>query len=110
MVILDLLSRRWALRILWELHIHDPCSFRNLQKLCGDISPTVLNSRLKELREAGIIGLKDRKGYIITGDGLELGKILIQLNDWAKSWGRHGTSAGASEIAKQSSSGTKNKK
>jgi DNA-binding HxlR family transcriptional regulator len=88
MAILDLLGRRWALRILWELHQSSPNSFRALQKLCGDISPTILNSRLKELREAGIIGLRDGEGYFITGQGVALGRIITQLNTWAKGWAR----------------------
>jgi DNA-binding HxlR family transcriptional regulator len=89
MVILDLLGRRWALRILWELHQNCPHSFRTLQKLCGDISPTVLNSRLKELREAGIVDLREGEGYFITQRGIALGKIIEQLNIWAKGWAEH---------------------
>ncbi len=86
MAVLELLGRRWALRILWELHKNSPCSFRMLQKLCGDISPTVLNTRLSELREAGIILLREKEGYVITDDGVELGAILLQLDAWAKRW------------------------
>jgi len=86
MAILDLLGRRWALRILWELHQSGPHSFRPLQKLCGDISPTVLNSRLKELRETGIIELRAGEGYFITEEGVTLGKIIDQLNIWSKRW------------------------
>lgn len=86
MAILDLLGRRWALRILWELHQSGPNSFRTLQKLCGDISPTVLNLRLKELREAGIVELRDGEGYLITEEGVTLGRIIDQLNIWAKRW------------------------
>jgi DNA-binding HxlR family transcriptional regulator len=89
MVILDLMGRRWALRILWELRQNGPHSFRTLQKLCGDISPTVLNSRLKELREVGIVDLQGGEGYFITQQGIALGKIIAQLNIWAKSWAGH---------------------
>lgn len=89
MVILDLLGRRWALRILWELHQNGPHSFRTLQKMCGDISPTVLNSRLKELREAGIVDLQGGEGYFITQQGVALGRIIAQLNTWAKDWAGH---------------------
>jgi len=84
MAILDLLGRRWALRILWELHQNGPNSFRTLQKLCSDVSPTVLNARLKEMREAGIVELRDGEGYFITEAGVLLGKIIDQLNIWAK--------------------------
>jgi DNA-binding HxlR family transcriptional regulator len=86
MAILDLLGRRWALRILWELHQNGPNSFRTLQRLCGDISPTVLNSRLKELREAGIVELRTGEGYFITEEGKALGRSIHQLNIWAKRW------------------------
>lgn len=102
MVILDLLGRRWALRILWELHQSGPHSFRNLQKLCGDISPTVLNARLKELREAGIVELRDAAGYCITDQGIALGKIIEQLNIWAKKWAERPTSVKASRLKKTS--------
>lgn len=87
MAILDLLGRRWALRILWELHLHAPASFRAIRGLCGGISPTVLNSRLRELRLAGIIELVRGRGYIITGQGMALGKIIEQLNKWSSQWG-----------------------
>ncbi len=86
MAILDLLGRRWALRVLWELHLNGPASFRSLQKLCGDISPTVLNARLSDLREAGIIDAREGEGYVITDTGIELGRILAKLNAWAKGW------------------------
>lgn len=84
MAMLDLLGRRWTLRILWELHRNGPNSFRTLQKLCSDISPTVLNGRLKELREAGIVEQRDGEGYFITAEGYVLGKIMDQLNIWAR--------------------------
>ncbi len=86
MAALDLLGRRWALRILWELNQNGASSFRDLQKLCGDISPTVLNTRLSELRETGIIAQRDKEGYVITEEGIALGKIILMLNAWAERW------------------------
>ncbi len=65
MALLDLLGRRWLLRILWELR-EDPLSFRVLRERCGGISPTVLNRRLKEMREAGIVELRSGSGYTLT--------------------------------------------
>ncbi len=110
MAILDLLGRRWALRILWELHQSGPNSFRTLQKLCGDISPTVLNLRLKELREAGIVELRDREGYLITEEGVTLGKIIDQLNIWAKRWaGRKNSSKLPCRKKRSSQESTPNK-
>ena len=96
--VLNLLGRRWCLRILWELHQNGHSSFRALQRLCGDISPTVLNSRLSELREAGIIDLRGGEGYIITEEGIALGGIINQLNTWSKSWANR-TASGKATVA-----------
>ena len=61
MALLDLLGRRWALRIVWELR-EDTLTFRELQARCGGISSSVLNQRLRELRDAGIVAAQDRGG------------------------------------------------
>lgn len=52
MALLDLLGRRWALRILWELR-EGPLRFRTLQASCDTISPSVLSLRLTELKRRG---------------------------------------------------------
>ena len=85
MVLLDLLSRRWALRVMWELR-EDAASFRDLQSRCDSMSPSVLNDRLSELREAGIVERVSGGGYRLTDEGHELGRFLLHLNDWAKRW------------------------
>ena len=55
MALLDLLGRRMALRILWELSRADaPLTFRALQG-AADTNPALLNTRLKELRAAGLV-------------------------------------------------------
>jgi DNA-binding HxlR family transcriptional regulator len=87
MRLLDLLGRRWTLRILWELR-EGPLTFRALQKACGNLSPSVLNDRLRELREAGILELRESDGYAPTPIAEDLGEILIPLDNWAKRWAR----------------------
>jgi DNA-binding HxlR family transcriptional regulator len=87
MALLDLLGRRWALRILWELR-DAPATFRELQERCDDLSPTVLNTRLRELRAAGIVELDDAVGYQTTSHGAELLAALMPLHAWASSWAR----------------------
>ncbi|ACL05364.1 transcriptional regulator, HxlR family [Desulfatibacillum aliphaticivorans] len=84
MALLDLLGRRWALRIIWELR-EGPLRFRGLQEASGGLSPTLLNQRLRELREADAVELTD-KGYRLTKDGEELFVVLAPLNDWAEKW------------------------
>ena len=87
MALLDLLGRRWSLRILWELR-EGPLTFRPLRAACDEVSPSVLNARLKELREAGILELQEPGGYALTPAGAELGKHLLRLDAWSKKWAR----------------------
>lgn len=84
MALLDLMGRRWTLRILWELR-EGPLRFRALGEQCDDPSPTILNQRLKELRDAGIVTLEER-GYALTGDGKDLLANLAPLKRWAERW------------------------
>lgn len=86
MVLLDLLGRRWTLRVIWELH-KKPLTFRDLQSACGGISPTILNTRLSELRDADIVAL-DGTGYALTGEGQRLLKELLGLHEWAERWAK----------------------
>lgn len=100
MALLDLLGRRWTLRILWELR-HGALSFAALRTTCDDMSPSVLNQRLAELRESGIVVLRDEGGYALTADGRGLLAALAPISEWAKRWGR-GTPGGASPKGKLS--------
>lgn len=86
MALFDLIGRRWAMRILWEL-CHGPTNptFRELQAACGGISSSVLNSRLAELSEAGVVERND-DGYLLTVEGLALVTTLAGLNDWSIRW------------------------
>ena len=86
MALLDLLGRRWSLRILWELR-EDPLTSRALRTACDEASPTVLNERLKELREADFIELGDG-GYSLTAPGRELSQTFMPLHHFAERWSR----------------------
>ena len=86
MALLDLLGRRWALRVLWELRDGAPVTFRELQERCGGVSSSVLNDRLRELRDARILAAEPRGGYRLTPDGQDLLRALEPLDAWAKAW------------------------
>jgi DNA-binding HxlR family transcriptional regulator len=87
MALLDLLGRRWALRVLWELRSdEDVPNFRELQARCGGISSSVLSDRLRELRDAGIVTAVARDGYRLTDEGHALLAALAPLDAWAKRW------------------------
>ena len=88
MALLDLLGRRWALRVLWELREGRVLTFRELQTRCGDVSSSVLNDRLRELRDAAIITTRPGGGYLLTPDGEDLLGALGPLDAWAKRWAK----------------------
>jgi DNA-binding HxlR family transcriptional regulator len=84
MVALDLLGRRNALRVLWELR-ETPLTFRALQEAAAT-NPALLNTRLKELRAAELVEhLGD--GYGLTTAGRSLLVALHPLAEWASAWG-----------------------
>ncbi|MEQ9643372.1 MAG: helix-turn-helix domain-containing protein [Alphaproteobacteria bacterium] len=83
MALLDLLGRRWTLRVIWELR-DEALTFRALRSRCDDVSPTMLNRRLAELRDAGIVAAEG--GYALTGPGLELLQAILPLQRWADDW------------------------
>jgi DNA-binding HxlR family transcriptional regulator len=85
MALLDLLGRRWALRILWELRT-EALGFRILQERCDAMSPSVLSQRLSELQEAGIVTRDSGGDYALTQEGLELLRALAPLQEWANRW------------------------
>ncbi|HLW01329.1 MAG TPA: helix-turn-helix domain-containing protein [Ktedonobacterales bacterium] len=85
MALLDLLGRRWALRIIWELR-EEPFGFRALQALCDGMSPSVLSQRLLELQEAGIVQQDGQGSYGLSPEGRELFSALAPLHDWAQRW------------------------
>jgi DNA-binding HxlR family transcriptional regulator len=94
-VVLDLLGRRWALRLVWELR-RSTLSFSELRDRSG-ISPSVLSARLRELAEAGVVERGGDRRYRLSGRGRELARILFELNRWAEET-RGGERAGVSSL------------
>ena len=84
MVLLDLLGRRWTLRILWELR-EAALTSRALREACDDASPTVLQARLADLRQAGFVELT-ASGYGLTELGKELNGTFLPLHKFAERW------------------------
>lgn len=82
--LLDVLGRRWSLRIIWELE-EGPAKFRALRKACDGVSPSVLNTRIAELRKLGFVKKTD-DGYTLTSDGESLAERLVKLDRWARRW------------------------
>ena len=87
MALLDLLGRRWTLRILWELR-EGPLTSRALRTACDDASPTVMQARLSELRDAGLVELLAGDGYRLTPLGRELKESFLPLHHFAERWSK----------------------
>lgn len=87
MAALDLLGRRWALRILWELR-DAPVGARVLLGRCEGLSSSVLYDRLRELKDAGLIRQDSDVSYMLASLGRSLGVALEPLDGWAKLWSR----------------------
>ena len=85
MILLDLLGRRWVLRIIWELR-DGPLTSRALRTACDEISPSVLQKRVDELRQADLVSLQDGEGYSLTSHGRDLLKTFGPLTKWAEDW------------------------
>ncbi len=79
------LECRYALRVLWALRDGHPQTFRLLQDSVGGITPNTLNTRIKEMREAGLID-QGSDGYIVTAPGLDLLKRLSDVQAFATRW------------------------
>ncbi|HZC96286.1 MAG TPA: helix-turn-helix domain-containing protein [Bradyrhizobium sp.] len=85
MALLDLLGRRWSLRIIWELR-EGSLTSRALRTACDEASPTVLQTRLSELREAGLVELMAGDGYRLTEIGKDLRESFQPLYRFAERW------------------------
>jgi DNA-binding HxlR family transcriptional regulator len=85
MAAMDLLGRRWSLRVLWELR-DAPLGFRSLQERCDAMSSSVLAARLDELRCAGLVESDEDGAYVLTAIGRDLGSAIAPLSAWAARW------------------------
>ncbi len=82
---MDLLGRRWALRILWELRL-GPIGARALRARCDGMSSSVLYDRLRDLRASGLVDRTSDDEYVLSTLGASLGSALKPLDAWAESW------------------------
>lgn len=88
MAALDLLGRRWSLRLLWELR-DGPLGARALRVRCDAMSSSVLYERLKELVDAGLIRQRPSANYELTAIGTQLGEAIEPLQAWSARWAKH---------------------
>jgi DNA-binding HxlR family transcriptional regulator len=85
MAAMDLLGRRWALRILWELR-DGPIGARALRTKCDGMSSSVLYDRLRDLQASGLIERTSGDEYALSRVGASLGIALEPLLAWSETW------------------------
>lgn len=83
--LLSLLESRYAIRVLWALKDGHAQTFRLLQDSVGGITPNTLNTRVKEMREAGLM-THGPDGYVLTTLGADLVKRLGDVQPFAVKW------------------------
>ena len=83
--LLALLEARYAMRVIWALKDGRGQTFRLLQDSVGGITPNTLNTRIKELRDAGLL-THVQEGYSLTPAGVELAKRVGDLSAFATKW------------------------
>lgn len=88
---MDLLSRRYALCVLWSLQQESPKRFSDIKRDL-DVNPVTLTQRLKDFEAAGLVDriphntIPPRVDYALTAKGLDLLPILDTLQDWSDKW------------------------
>lgn len=86
-----LIGKKWTGLIIHTL-MEQPKRFSEIHSIIPDLSKRVLNERLKELENSGIIirnVVTDRPvkiEYSLTEKGSELGTALKSLENWADKW------------------------
>jgi DNA-binding HxlR family transcriptional regulator len=89
--IIEIISKKWALQIIATIGNYGKLRFTEIMEKLGDISPSSLTDRLKELETAGLIKreafaeIPPRVEYSLTKDGMDLRKAVMPLMKWALS-------------------------
>jgi DNA-binding HxlR family transcriptional regulator len=89
----EILGERWNILIVREL-LMGGRRFSDLQRGLGDISPSLLTSRLKSLEEQGMVTRRRVNGqrvheYFPTPACEALLPVVISIGEWGLCWARH---------------------
>ena len=85
---MDFIRGKWKALLL--CHLYDgPIRFLELQRIVKGISQKVLNEKLKELENDGLVSkivyaeVPPKVEYYLTHKGKEITKIIKELEDWS---------------------------
>lgn len=85
---MDVVSGKWKVLILWELHHHGTRRFAELRRGLPGVSEKMLIQHLREMEEDGLVHrevyreVPPKVEYSLTEDGIALNTALAPLGDW----------------------------
>lgn len=88
--VLSLVSGKWRLPILWKLYDHKTLRFNEIKREVTGITNMVLTQCLKDFESKNLISrvqyetIPPKVEYSLTEDGLELIRLLQQLEKWGQ--------------------------
>jgi DNA-binding HxlR family transcriptional regulator len=92
---IDFLSKRWNMLIILELMREEqrPKRYSEIKRALSPITPKILSSRLRELRELGIIekyvhaeSVPIRSEYGLTESGRDFLNVIDAVKEWTIRW------------------------
>ena len=93
-VLIGILSKKWNLRVIFELTKCDVVRFGELRKRLGDITNASLSATLKDLEEHGFVSRKQfneippHVEYALTEKGKMLYPVFATMSDWCGTYGK----------------------
>ncbi|MCZ1264533.1 MULTISPECIES: helix-turn-helix domain-containing protein [Paenibacillus] len=87
----QIIGRKWVALIIHTL-MEEPKRFSEIHAYIPDLSKRVLNERMKELEEEGLVvrhvvtERPVRTEYMLSRKGTELGRALSSVERWADKW------------------------
>lgn len=88
-VLINLISGKWKIIILWHLNKDGFKRFNEFQKILPDASSKVISTQLRQLEDDGLIYRKiypevpPKVEYYITDLGKSLWPILLSMQEWS---------------------------
>ncbi|WP_433260305.1 winged helix-turn-helix transcriptional regulator [Actinosynnema sp. CS-041913] len=85
---MDVVSGKWKVLILWELHHHGVRRFAELRRGLPGVSEKMLIQHLREMEGDGLVHrevyreVPPRVEYSLTEDGVSLNQALAPLGVW----------------------------
>ncbi len=88
-VLIEIVSGKWKMLILWQLNVYGHKRFSDLKKLAEGVSTKVITSQLRDLEKQGMIKrvvypeVPPKVEYHITELGKSLWPVLLSMQEWS---------------------------